>query len=313
MSAIISNFLKVLPLFVWFILGGLGGLWLTRALFRLRPNEELLVGLSIGLISETWLVNLLGRVLPMLIACWAAVLIVLVSGLMLSFPRSIKQVKELFRFQVDVWVWIIAVILVLVFFGIGTGMGLYDEYPVLPLISQMAAGDMPPHFALDPKVIYNYHYFPYLFSAQLMRLGNLFPWTALDLQRGIFLTLSLMLLGLWVYRITRNKFAGIAAGVFSLFAGGSRWLLLLIPSGVLDFIDKYVERMGSGLNSGATMQAALTNPWAAQGTGPYTIPFAYGNGFNPATTIGLGTTNLPLLFLAIFLLTMNRWKNWKAI
>ncbi len=312
MNDIFSGLTGFLPLAIWMVAGGLGGIWLVRAFFRLQPNEEMLVGVPIGLITVTWLVNLLGRVLPMLTACFIAAIFVLVIGLLFNFPKSKKDIRRLFSFKVNIWIWLAVFVLFLVFFSIGVGMGLYDEYPVLPLVSQIATGDLPPHFALDPKVIYNYHYFPYLFSAQLMRIGDLLPWTALDFQRAFFLTFSLILMGLWVFRITRSKTAGIAAGVFAFFAGGTRWLMLLLPSSILNMIGNNISRLDSGLNSGATLRAALTSPWAAQGTGPYTIPFAFANGFNPSTVIGLGTTNYPVLFLAIFLLTFNRWKDWKA-
>lgn len=313
MTNIISGLIKVLPLVLWLTASGLGGVWLVRAFFRLHPNEEMLVGVPIGLITVTWLVNLFARVMPMLNACFVAVTVVLTVGLLLNFPKSFKEIRELFHFRVNIWIWLTVFAMVLVFFSIGVGMGLYDEYPVLPLVSQMAAGDMPPHFALDPNVIYNYHYFPYLFSAQLMRIGDFLPWTALDLQRAIFLTFSLILMGIWVFRITRNKMAGIAAAAFAFFAGGTRWLLLLLPASALNMIGNNIFRLDSGLNSGASLREALSSPWAAQGTGPYTIPFAFVNGFNNSSVVGLGTTNYPVLFLAIFLLTFDRWKDWKAI
>jgi hypothetical protein len=312
MNDIFSGLTGFLPLAIWIAAGGLGGVWMARAFFRLQPNEELFVGVPIGLISVTWLVNLLGRVLPMLTACFTAAIVVLIIGFLLNFPKSRKDIGNLFSFRVNIWIWLVVFVLFLIFSSIGVGMGLYDEYPVLPLVSQIAAGDLPPHFALDPNIIYNYHYFPYLFSAQLMRIGDLLPWTALDFQRAFFLTFSLILMGLWVFRITRNKMAGIAAGVFAFFAGGTRWLMLLLPSSVLNIIGNNISRLDSGLNSGSSLRSALTSPWAAQGTGPYTIPFAFVNGFNSTTAIGLGTTNYPVLFLAIFLHTFNRWKDWKA-
>jgi len=307
------GFSGFLPLIIWFFLCGVGGIWLVRGFFHLNSNEETLVGLSIGLICVTWLINLLGRILPMLVACFIAACIVFLAGLLSNLPKSIADVRRLFSFKLNIWIGLTALFLFLIFFNIGVGMGLYDENPVLPLISQMATGDIPPHFALDPKVIYNYHYFPYLFSAQLMRVGNLLPWKALDMQRSIFLVLSLLLIGLWANLITHNSLAGIATGFFAFFAGGTRWLFLLLPSPVIELIDKNINRLDSGLNSGETLKIALTSPWAAQGTGPYTIPFAYANGFNPSTVIGLGTTNLPIMFFAIFLLTFNRWKDWRAI
>ena len=313
MNFLITSVIKIAPLILWIFLCGIGGLWITRALFRLHPDEEVWVGFAIGLISEIWLVNLLGRVIPFFNACLISGFIILATGILLNFPRSINQLKELFNFKVNIRIWVLFFLLVTLFWGIGSGMAIMDDFQTLPLISQMAAGDLPLHFPLDPKVIYNYHYFPYLFSAQIMRLGDIFPWTALDLEQALFLSLGLVLLGLWIYRITQNRMASIAASIFYFFSGGTRWLLLLFPKNFLEIIDHNINRIGSGLNSGSSLQAALSNPWAAQGTGPFTIPFAFANGFNAANSIGLGYTNLALLFLVILLLTFNLWRNWKAL
>ena len=314
MNFLLNGILKVAPLLLWFILCGIGGFWITRALFRLHPNEELLVGFTIGLLTSTFLVNFLGRFLSFPTACWFSGGLILVGGFLLNFPKTREDFLGLFQVKVNIWVWGLLILMIAVFWGIGGGMGLLDEYPVLPLISQMAGGDLPPHFALDPKVVYNYHYFSFLFAAQLMRLGDLFPWTGLDLQQAIFLALCMTLLGLWVYRITRNKFAGISAAVFYFFSGGTRWLMLFLPKTVIDLFDRNIERMGSGLSSGSTLQTALSGSWAARGTGPYLIPFSFANGFNGSISIGLGyISNISLLFLLVFLLTFKRWKDWKSI
>jgi hypothetical protein len=314
MSLIISGIMGFIPLVIWFILCGIGGFWITRALFRLHSNEELLVGSIIGLLSSTYLVNFLGRLFIFPAACWVSAGIIFVSGLLLNFPRTRQDFLGLFRIKVNLWVWAILLLMIAVFLGIGGGMAILDEYPILPLISQIAGGDLPPHFALDPKIIYNYHYFTYIFSAVIMRLGDIFPWTALDLQQAIFLAFCMTLLGLWVYRITRSKFAGIGAAVFYLFSGGTRWLMLFLPQGVINLFDQNIERMGSGLSSGPSLQAALSGAWAARGTGPYLIPFSFANGFNSSFSIGLGyILNLSLIFLLLFLLTFNRWKDWKSI
>lgn len=310
----LQSAIKIFPLLIWLTACAIGGFWLVRALFKLHAHEELVVGITSGLLISTYLVNFLGRFLDFPTACWAGAGILLGSGFLLNFPKNRLELSRLFQVEINFKLWAVILLLIFIFWGIGNGLGLLDEYPILPLISQIAGGDLPPRFALDPNVVYNYHYFTFLFSAQLMRLGDLFPWTGLDLQQAIFLTFAMVLLGLWVYRITRNKIAGICAGFFYFFSGGTRWLMLLLPQPLINLIDKNIERMGSGLNSGATLQAALTSPWAARGTGPYLIPFAYGNGFNSSFAIALGYIfNLTLLFLMIFLLTFKRHKNWGAI
>jgi hypothetical protein len=313
MNELFANIIRIAPLLIWLLLCGIGGFWITRALFRLHPNEELLVGVSIGLVTSTFLVNFLGRIFIFPAACWLAAGILLVGGFILMVLEFHNDYDKYFKVQIDPWVWIIFVVAIAIFVGIGSGMGILDEYAVLPLVSQISLGDIPPHFGLDPKVVYNYHYFPYLFSAQLMNLGNIYPWTALDLQQALFLALCMFLLGLWVYRITRNQWVGIGSALFYLFSGGTRWLMLFFPAGLVNLIDRNLERMGTGLYSGETLRIALASPWAARGTGPYLIPYAFANGFNESTTIGLGFTNHAFLFLVLILLTFNRIRNWKTI
>lgn len=313
MTYLLFVFSRFFPLAIWVIGCGLGGVWLVKAFFRLNKAEEMLVGISIGLITTTWLVNLLGRALKFDLACWLSVLILLAVGVLSDFPNSIGKLKKKFNFDMNLWIWLPFFFLTAIFWRIGNGMAIMDEFQTLPLISQLAGGDIPLHFPLDPAVIYNYHYFPYLISAQFMRLGNMYPWTALDLQHAFILTLSLFLLGIWVKRITRSNIAGVCAAVFYFFSGGTRWIMLLLPQNVITLIDESIQRMGSGLNSGTTLQTALVNPWAAQGTGPFSIPFAFANGLNSASSLGLGYTNFVLLFLVILLITFKHWSNWKAM
>jgi len=314
MTSILSYLVDFLPLLVWFITCALSGYLLVRSLFNLNPREELPVGLAIGIIGQTWLANFTGRMIPLPGGSWLAALALFFVSFALAVYDSRNDVRSLFRIKIDFRFWLLFLIFVLVFWAMGLGMGILDEYPILPLISQMAAGDIPPHFALDPNVIYNYHYFSFLLSAQLMRLGDLFPWTALDLQQALLLTLSMFLLGMWVYRVTRSRWTGLGSALFYLFSAGTRWLLLLFPQGVLRLIDGSIQRMGSGLSSGEDLISALTSGWAARGTGPYLIPFAFANGFNSATGIGLGyITNYSLVFLVLLILTFNRWRDWKPI
>jgi hypothetical protein len=69
------------------------------------------------------------------------------------------------------------------FFAISRGLAIFDDYAHLPTLSLMAAGDIPPHFSLDPRVPYGYHYFLLLLAAQMTRLSSWFPWTAWDAAR----------------------------------------------------------------------------------------------------------------------------------
>ncbi len=119
-----------------------------------------------------------------------------------------------------------------VLFAVGRGLAILDDYQNLPMTSILATGDIPPRFALDPRLSFNYHYATLLFSAQVMRVGDIFVWTALDLVRGFGAALAFMLGGLFVRRFTRSSFLGFVAVLFALFGGGLRWGMLLLPENV---------------------------------------------------------------------------------
>ena len=110
-------------------------------------------------------------------------------------------------------------LLTIFFISIGRGLALFDDYQNLPTVSLMATGDIPPHFALDPRFSFNYHYLLLLFAAQFMRLGNMFPWTALDASRGLIIALPLVLAWLWAYRMTCHRVASVLTSMMLMFAG----------------------------------------------------------------------------------------------
>ena len=57
-----------------------------------------------------------------------------------------------------------------------------------------------------------------------------------------------------------------------------RWLLLILPPPVVEWISGQVALIGSGKISGDTLSAALTNVWQIEGSGPIEFPFAFANG-----------------------------------
>ena len=73
------------------------------------------------------------------------------------------------------------------------GLGIYDDYHHLPAISAMGAGNLPPRYILNAAYDYSYHYGFELLGGSLMRLGNLFPWSAFDLGKAMVWVYSLIL------------------------------------------------------------------------------------------------------------------------
>ncbi|MGE5073995.1 MAG: hypothetical protein ACM3MF_11255, partial [Anaerolineae bacterium] len=192
--------------------------------------------------------------------------------------------------------------------------GIFDDYQNLPTISLMATGDVPPHFALDPSLNFGYHYLLLLFAAQLMRLWQMFPWTALDVARGLVMALPLVLAGLWAYRLTRSHLAAVLTGAVLALAGGARWLLLLLPPGLLQSISQHISLIGSASSSASSLAEAMLTTWKVDGSGPIQFPFAFYTGINqPYVMAYTGISGSGVLILLVLLLTANRQRHWAGV
>ncbi len=314
MATLMQNVLPLVSLLAWAGLWGIGGIWIARSAFTLRRNELALTGFGLGLILENWCANLLGQWMPVRIAFWLAAGLVALTGLLFSWKQVRQKPLSLLRIPILPLQWLVFGILIYVFFVIGRGLAMLDDLQNIPIASFIAAGDIPPHFSMDPDVSYGYHYFTLLFSAQLMHIADLFVWTAMDLARGLGFALSLMLTALFVQRVTGSRLAGFVGGLMRAFAGGTRWLLLLLPQGVLKYLGADLTLLGSGANSGSDLTSALGSAWAASGMGPFPFPFAYVNGFNSTHVIlyHAGSGGLNALLAALLLLLHNKWRNWRA-
>ncbi len=300
--------LDITPLLGWAALWTAGGWMLAASLFRLRRAETAMVGLGIGLALQTWLANILARGMPILVTFWVSAALVFLAGCV-----SVFAFRRHLRFDISLSQWLCLGSLTLLFYAIGRGLGIFDDYQNLPTISLMAGGDVPPHFALNPAVNFGYHYFLLLFAAQVMRIGNLFPWSALDLARGLILALPLMLAGLWAYRLTGRRLAGILTAFMLAFAGGARWLLLLLPPAWLNAISGNITLIGSAATSASNLSAALLTNWKIDGAGPIPFPFAFYTGINqPYVMAYTGISGSAILVMLLILLTANRWRHWSA-
>ena len=300
--------LEGLPLVVWAALWAAGGWLLAGTLFHLRDRETSFVGLGLGLVLEVWLANLVGHFLPVPSAFWIAAAGVLLAGLLAALRL---RWRPKIRVRLAPWVWL--GLLTLLFYAIGRGLGVFDDYQNLPTVSLMATGDIPPYFALNPSVSFGYHYFLLLFCAELMRLGNLFPWSALDLGRALVLALPLFLAGLWGFRITGSRLAGFLTSVMLALAGGARWLLLLLPPAWLERVSANVTLIGSAASTAPTLGQAMLSNWKIDGGGPIPFPFAFYTGINqPYIMAYTGIAGSGILIMLLILLTATRWRHWSA-
>lgn len=312
MEILITRILDASLIFFWMAIWFIGGFLIIANVFKVHQQEATILGFGVGLVSQVWVANWLGRIIQPVPAFWLSAIVILIAGLFLTLTS--KSPKDIFKFiRFPFRYWIPFLVILVLFFMIGSGLAIFDDYQNLPVTSYIASGAIPPKFVLNPDISFDYHYFMLLNSAQWMRIADLFPWTALDLNRALFLSLSIILVSIFGFRITKNRLAGWMTAVFFAFAGGMRWLLVFIPAPVLDKISEHVTMMGSGRVTAETLSGALIKQWAIEGAGPIPFPFAFGNGYHNVPVfnhdgVGLMGAVIALLIILLF----ERWKNWQG-
>ncbi len=316
--------LSLLPLIILLALWAFGG-WLILARFEIPAHERGLLGLGLGLTLSALLANLTARFLPTSLAFWLAGILTLLIGVVLAwpltplsspyFPRSSAENRGKVPPQAgnegSIFQWLSFAIITFFLTLIGRGLGIFDDYQNLTQLSSMALGDIPPHFVYDPRILWSYHYFLLLVAAQFTRLADAPPWAAMDLARGLTLALTLFYGAFLARRLTGSRVVAALSAGFLLFVGGARWILLLLPASLLTRISNSVTLIGSGSDSGSSLQAVLYNHWKIQGLGPFPFPFMYGSGLDPSLTMahaGYGASMFMLVLLVILL--AGKGKGW---
>jgi hypothetical protein len=297
---------------LWLLTWTFGGLLLASSL-RIPRRLILGVGLTLGAVTQVWFANLLGFLLPAPIAFWGGALLTLALSLLFGLRTS--SPPQILRALIPESASQIAALILLtfIFTAIGRGLLLFEDYQNLPTISLMARGDIPPTFALDPNVRFGYHYLMLLFAAQITLLGDIVPWNALDFTRGLFFALTLLLTYLWVGRMTRSRLAAFAGAVFAAFAGGARWLLLLLPTSWVASLSKSVTLLGSAAQSVPDLAGGLTLPWAIDGGPPIPFPFAFVNGITPPLILSHGGSGMMVSALTVLILIVYRFvRDWRG-
>jgi len=297
---------------IWVALWGIGGYWLVTGLFALQRHENFMVGFGVGLVVQTWLVNVFGHFLPVMWAFWLAPIAVLLFGALAERPW-LHPVKSLFP-HVPIGQVLTFGVVCLGFLMVGRGLAIFDDYQNIPLTSQLAMGDIPPRFSLAPDVSFGYHYFLLLLSGQYVRIMQVTPWYAIDLVRGVVFGLGVVMVWMLTLRLTKSKIAAVLGAVFWSFAGGVRWLLLLIPAPLLERWSAGVQLIGSGRETADTLATALIQPWNIEGFGPLPYPFAFLSGvaYPPIIRHG-GFGALGMLMVLLVLLTANHWRDWRSV
>jgi hypothetical protein len=284
-------------LVAWGALLWAGGTLIVTRAFHLPRRERLIAGLAAGLLIENLLAGLLVWALSAAAAFWLAAGITLLLGVGLWWPFKPIKWYEWRPTGTEIGLAAVLAAGLGLFTLMGRGTSPVRDGASLPIISLLAAGERP----LAQINLFNGGIFNEILSAQLVRLGWFYPWLALDLSRALSLSLAAVLAGLWARRVTGSAMAGWCAGVLGWLAGGTRWLLLLFPMGVLNWLGTDAQLLRVSGNWLGTV---------ANRSGGLDMPFLLASDLPTAQFIE-GLTGATLL-AGLLLLTASRWRGWRA-
>jgi hypothetical protein len=299
-------------IFFWTILWIMGGLLIIANLFVTTENETFFLGAATGLVLENWLANLLSQIINPLIGFWLAPGLVLLAGVLLEYKLKYfrkLQIKNIFITTSTFW-FIAALVL---FSLIGRGLPIFDDFQNLPTVSRLAAGDIAPHFPLNPEIRFGYHYFLSLVAAQITRIGGLFPAAALDVTRAFFMVATVFLGGKFILRMTQSRIAEMLGMIFLLFSSGIRWLLLLVPPVIQNILNSQIHLIGTGADTGNSLFEAIYKPWMIE-AGPIPFPFTFASGINPPLILSLGGIGASaVMIIMLILMTFQSRRRWYSL
>jgi hypothetical protein len=300
----------------------IGGWFIVTYIFHQRVSERLITGFAAGLLFFIALSNLFAHVLPLPAAFWSASGLIFLGGVGLAIGWTMRrQPGGRLRFILSElsaplrsWPQIASLLgLTLLFELIGRGLAIFDDYLHIPLVSVMAAGDIPPHFYLDPTKYFSYHYGLQVLAASLVRMAGFFPWSAWDLSKALAIALTMMLAWVWIRRVTRSERAAYLGSFLVTFASGARWLLLLVPIPILLRLTTGIHPINTGADTAPDFYTVLSQPWAAEGSGPFPFPFAFHNGIFLPIIFALGSSGAMPFFTVIELLLLAKGRRFSVI
>ena len=304
------------PGWIWFvallICIMMGGWLLASHAFRLRSRERLLTGIALGFVVYIFFANAFAHWLHPSVAFPLGGASVLVCGL-LAWLR--KGGRLLDPRDLKVWPLILLLVsLVLTLTLIGRGVAIFDDRKNLSIISTMAAGDIPPHFYMNPDFVFNYHYGFQLLGSTLVRIGGFFPWSAFDLSKGVSTALALVLAGLWGFRVSHSRSWGVVTSLLVGFASGGRWMLNFLPQMMLRRMSVQVELWGASASTVNSLYEGLSSSWLIDGGPPLPMPFAYLNGILQPLILNMhkGPISLSLVILFLVLILLAKQRGWSG-
>jgi hypothetical protein len=304
-----GNWLDIAVFFLLCLMWAIGGWLLVSHAFHLKSREKLLVGFATGFLLFIVLSNLLAQIIPLPYAYWGSAALLFISGLSLALLPKKSQPIDLTSLRSWPQLALLAVV-TLGFTLVLRGLAIFDDYYHLPMISVMATGDIPPHFYLDPSLHLPYHYGLQVFAAGMVRIGGFYPWSAWDISRAVVFAFTALLAWLWIRRLTRANLAAYLGAVLFIFGGAARWLLLFIPTPLLNRMGANLTMDISGLTAGGNLVADLINHWPMDGGGPFPFPYAFASGIFEPLNMQLGATGA--MWEMTILLLLLLWKPAKS-
>jgi len=256
-------------------------------------------------------------VLANLVSHWLSLVWSFITATVVIFSIGIFLSRKFFfrGEMVKDWQQSLALLLVFLFlFGlflkINQGLAIFDENYNLPIVSRIAADDVPPHFPFDPSQPLAYHYGLHLIAGIAVRLGGLSPWSAFDAVRAFTHALMLILAFLWFERKTQSFWTAVLGTGVTYFGGSTQWLLLLAPQNWIEKLNSIIALSNTALNSGTNLYEVLVKNWNIDGLGVVSLPFAFIGGIFKPQNLAL-TSNGAAVALTIFLLLLLEPKRWQ--
>lgn len=261
----------------------LGGTLIGRSLFSISARENFVIGLGLGSSLIIVLTNLASHWLNLRGAYSLATMIVFAAGVVFSiFHRPKREIFDGWRPSLPPLFAFL--LLFALFLRINQGLAIFDENYNLPIVSRIAAEDVPPHFPFDPNQPLAYHYGLHLLAGVAVRFGGISPWLAFDAVRALTHALLIVLAALWFYRQTNQFWASVLGAGFVYLAGSTQWLLVFLPLPWLDRLNQAINLTNTAVESGSTLYDVLLSQWKIDGLGPISYPFAFVNAiFKPQT------------------------------
>ena len=295
----------LIPFTLLFLIAWVGGWLLGTHALRVRGRERLVAGLALGVVLYTALCNLLALFMG---TTWAFILAAFVV-LGLGLGSAWKSKKPWFHLD-DLHAWpqvLVIFIIGAVFTLMLRGLAIWDDYHNLPIVSTIAAGNLPPRFYLDPSIPLSYHYGLHVFAASMVSVGGLTPWSAWDFARGFTAAIAIVIAWLWFKRVTRSDLSAYFGATLLTFGGGTLWLLSLLPNKLLLWISTRAPLANAALDSGPSLAANLSRPFLYEGGPPLPMPFSFlGSLFAPVVVNWTGNSSLYLVCIFLLLLENER-------